>query len=119
MSKKMIYLVSVVLSLYLVTNVQAQTHNWTDDSGDHLWSTPDNWSTKEVPAGGRANINLDPGPIVTNEGSVCATMIINNDGVLTIDGGTLHVTGWLSNGRNADGKGTLNLFGLYSPPLAA
>ena len=105
----MIYLVSMVMFLSLVTHVQAQTHNWTDDSGDHDWFTPDNWSTKEVPAGGRANINLQPGPIVTDEGSVCQTMIINNDGVLTIDGGTLHATGWISNGRNANGNGTINV----------
>ena len=39
MFTRLIYLISFVLALSLVGNVQAQTATWTDAApGDHLWS---------------------------------------------------------------------------------
>jgi len=40
MFRKMICLVSLVLVLGLVGDVQADDVDWTGDGPDHLWSTP-------------------------------------------------------------------------------
>ena len=50
MFRKMICLVSFVLVLSLVGAVQAGAVNWTDQSGDHNWFTPENWDTGTVPS---------------------------------------------------------------------
>jgi len=51
MYTRLIYLICFVLALFLVGNVQAQDATWTDAApGDHLWSTPGNWSEFPTPA---------------------------------------------------------------------
>ncbi len=65
MCKKLIFLMSFVLVLGLVSNASAQPPPcdilW-DDSGDgHLWSTPENWYPDEVPdsaSGKKVGINF-------------------------------------------------------------
>ena len=111
MSKKVICLVSFVLVLSLVGNVQAADVIWTDAGPDHLWSTPTNWDTSTVPTpDDKAKIKMLPGPIIVNE------VVVNNIyvgdggeiGELTVDGGTL-TTRYFTVGRSESGIGTLNL----------
>ena len=47
--RKMICLVSFVVALSLVGDVQAGWVAWTDAGPDHLWSTPTNWDTGTTP----------------------------------------------------------------------
>jgi hypothetical protein len=44
MFRMVICWVPFVLLLSLVGYVQAQDATWTDATGNHLWSTPGNWS---------------------------------------------------------------------------
>ncbi len=110
MFRKMICLVSFVLVLGLVGNVQAV--NWTDAGPDHLWSTPENWSTGTVPTSADLlRLNLLPGPTVANEG-VAHNPVVgsgSNTGALTVDGGTLTISKWFVVGRDEGSNGTLNM----------
>jgi hypothetical protein len=115
MSKKMVYLVSIVVALSLVGDAQADI-NWIDSTGDHLWSTPGNWDTGTLPvtgnvSAGKVRIQVVPGPIVAKEGAECFNIRVGNNatGDMTVDGGTLAVDGWIALGRNAGGEATLNM----------
>jgi hypothetical protein len=110
MFRKMIYLVSFVLLLSLVANVQAA--EWTDGGADHLWSTPQNWDIGTLPTRtDRVHIRSLPGPTVAKEGAESNTLPIGSDGgaALTIDGGTLMVYNWVPIPDGVGRKGTLNM----------
>ncbi len=112
MSKKMIYLFSFVLVLGLVGNVQAQTATWTDAApGDHLWSTPENWSEFSTDAHWAKVRNGPPGPTIVNEGAVARRVHVGyeEESALTVDGGNLVISvDDLLLGKNG-GSGTLNM----------
>ena len=65
MLRKLIYFVSFVLALGLAGHVSADVM-WNDSSGDHLWSTPENWATGAIPTlnDGYVRIFLIPGPSI-------------------------------------------------------
>ncbi len=110
MFRKMICLVSFVLVLGLVGNVQAQTATWTD-AGDHLWSTPENWSEFSTPAHWAKVRNGPPGATVANEGALASRVHVGYEegSALTVDGGTLVISGDdLLLGKNG-GSATLNM----------
>ncbi|MCP4607886.1 MAG: hypothetical protein GY845_04130 [Planctomycetes bacterium] len=110
MFRKLACLVSFVLVLSLVGNVQAV--DWTDGGAGHLWSTPQNWSSGTLPTRtDRVNIRSLPGATVANEGAESNTLSIGSgDGaVLTIDGGTLSVYNWVPIADGVGRKGTLNV----------
>jgi len=114
MFKKMICLVSFVLVLGLVVDVQAATVDWTDAGPDHLWSTPANWATGTVPTTAEAvNIRMLPGPIIANEGAEALKVFVGcgqtNTGDLTVDGGTLTTINLLSVARKTGDQATLNM----------
>jgi len=113
MFRKMICLVSLVLVLGLVGDVQADDVDWTDDGPDHLWSTPTNWATGTVPTSDDlVLINVTPGPIIDANVDAVADGILSGfggtTGDLTMDGGTL-TFGWGHIGEDADGYGTINM----------
>ena len=112
MSKKVICLVSFVLVLGLVGNVQAQTATWTDAApGDHLWSTPTNWSEFPTPAHWAKVRGGPPGATIANEGAVARRVHVGYEegSALTVDGGTLVISGDdLLLGKNG-GSATLNM----------
>ena len=113
MCTRLIYLISFVLMLSLVGNVQAQTATWTDAApGDHLWSTPANWSEFPTPAHWVKVRYGAPGPTIANEGAEALKVSIGyEDGsALTVDGGSLTTVQYLALGRNG-GSGTLNMIG--------
>ncbi len=109
MSKKLIYF---VLVLGLVGNVQAQDSTWTDAApGDHLWSTPENWSEFPTDAHWAKVRNGLPGPTIAGEGAVARRVHVgySEGGALTVDGGTLVISADdLLLGKNG-GSGTLNM----------
>jgi hypothetical protein len=101
MFRKLICLVSFVLMLSLVGDVQAA--EWTDAGPDHLWSTPSNWDINRLPTRtDRVHIRSLPGPTVANEG-------LESGAALTIDGGTLTVYNWIPITDGVGRKGTLNV----------
>ncbi len=114
MCEKLIYLVSFVLALSLVGDVQADVV-WTDAGPDHLWSTPTNWNTSVLPTSAeRAVIDMLPGATVANEGAVAMALFVGSDynkvGALTVDGGTLTIDLYVEIGRRPTGcEGTLNM----------
>jgi hypothetical protein len=113
MFRKLIYLVSFVLVLGLMGNVSADVQ-FNDSTGDHLWSTPENWATGAVPttADGYVRIFVVPGPtVMANEVFVVNGIHLGNDndgqaGALTVQGGTLEV-GTINCGYK--GTGTVNV----------
>ena len=113
MCKKLIYLVSMVLVLFLVSNVQAADVTWTDTTGDHLWSTPGNWNTGILPiSADNVRIKMLPGPTIANEGAVANVILIGSEGstgALTVDGGTLKLNNWMVLSQGVGGDGTLNM----------
>ena len=113
MVRKLVYLVSFVLVLGLMGNVSADVM-WNDSTGDHLWSTPENWATGAVPTlnDGYVRIFLVPGPMVrADESFVVNGIHLGNTGevagALTLQGGTLEVLGALNCGFK--GPGTINI----------
>jgi len=112
MSKKMICLVSFVVVLSLVVDVQAATVRWTDTTGDHLWSTESNWDTGTLPTSAEdGRIGMLPGPIIANEGAVAYRVDVGMGGTgdLTVDSGTLTTTMWITIGYQPGSDGTLNM----------
>ncbi|MCP4256584.1 MAG: hypothetical protein GY774_03545 [Planctomycetes bacterium] len=113
MFRKMIYLVSFVLVLTLVGNVSADIQ-FPDTTGDHLWSTPENWATGALPTlnDGYLRLFTIPGPtIMAGESYVVNGIHLGNDtggqaGALTLQGGTLEV-GTINCGYK--GTGTINI----------
>ncbi len=113
MFKKLICLVSFVLVLGLVGDVQAANVTWTDAGPDHLWSTPTNWDTGTLPtAADLAKIGMLPGPIIANEGAIAERIFLGHGGIgaLTVDGGTLTTTtSHITVGQSGGSEGTLNM----------
>jgi len=113
MLRKLIYLVSFVLVLTLVGNVSADIQ-FPDVTGDHLWSTPENWATGALPTlnDGYLRLFTIPGPtIMPGESYVVNGIHLGNDsggqaGALTLQGGTLEV-GTINCGYK--GTGTINI----------
>ncbi len=113
MFRKMIYLVSFVLVLPLVGNVSADIQ-FPDSTGDHLWSTPENWATGALPTlnDGYLRLFTIPGPtIMAGESYIVNGIHLGNDsggqaGALTVQGGTLEV-GTINCGYK--GTGTINI----------
>ena len=111
MYRRVIFSVSFVLLLSLVGNVQAQDATWTDGAGDHLWSTPGNWSDFPTPAHWAKVRRGSPGPTVASEGAVASRVHVGyeDESALTVRGGTLVISGDdLLLGKNG-GSGTLTM----------
>jgi hypothetical protein len=113
MYTRLIYLISFILALSLVGNVQAVDTTWTDaDPGDHLWSTAGNWDTSVLPttADWVKVRNGPPGATIANEGAEALKISVGYDdeSVLTVDGGTLTTDEDLALGWNS-GAGTLEM----------
>jgi len=111
MSGKVICSISLVLLLSLAGNVQAQDATWTDAGPDHLWSTPENWSDFPTPAHWAKVRNGPPGVTVASEGALASRVHVGyeEESALTVDGGTLVISGDdLLLGKNG-GSATLNM----------
>jgi hypothetical protein len=95
MYAKLIYLISFVFVLSLMGHVQAQDATWTDATGDHNWFTPLNWSQFPTPAHWAKIRNGLPGPTIASEGALASRVHIgySEGGALTVDGGTLVISG--------------------------
>ena len=109
---RLIYLISFVLALSLVGSVQAQTATWTDAApGDHLWSTPENWSEFPTPAHWAKVRNGLPGPTIASDGALASRVHVGyaEGGALTMDGGTLEISGDDLLIAKQDGSGILNM----------
>ncbi|MHC4431433.1 MAG: hypothetical protein ACYTBS_06295 [Planctomycetota bacterium] len=116
MRLRLTYLISSVLLLSLVGQVQAQFPNhdstWTDATGDHLWTTPENWSEFPTPGAWAKIRNGLPGPTIPSGVDAVARRVhvgYSEGGALTVDGGTLvlHADDLLL-GKNG-GEGILNM----------
>ena len=113
MCEKVVYSVVFILVLGLVGNVSADIQ-FPDTSGDHLWSTPENWATGALPTlnDGYLRLFTLPGPIImAGESYVVNGIHLGNTGdvagALTLRGGTLEVLGALNCGFK--GPGTVNM----------
>ena len=111
MSKKMIYVISFVLVVGLVTNVTVvRATDWTGSAGDSDWMNPSNWSPILPVAGERVDIEnatpltwpiLDGGTVTC--GQVRIAYVGSSVGELTVTGGAiLNVVGELRLGRQED-----------------
>jgi len=112
MFRKLICLVSFVLVLSLMGDVQAAVVNWTGNGADDLWITPENWSSGAPPtAADKFRITTQPGPTIVNEGAVGLDGWIGagETGDLTMDGGTLTTSSFIVVARQASAQGTLNM----------
>jgi len=114
MFRKMICLVSFVLALSLVGNVQAATVNWTDAGPDNLWSTPTNWDSGTIPTTDDiVRIKMIPGPTIANEGAVAYKVQVaqgsSSTGELTVVGGTFTVSNWFTSAQGVDSNAILNI----------
>jgi hypothetical protein len=116
MYARLINLICFVLALSLVGQVQAQFPNhdstWTDATGDHLWTTPENWSEFPTPGAWAKIRNGLPGPSILSGVDAVARRVhvgYSEGGALTVDGGTLvlHADDLLL-GKNG-GEGILNM----------
>jgi len=116
MFRKVICSVSFVLLLSLVANVQAQfpdhDSTWTDATGDHLWTTPENWSEFPTPGAWAKIRNGLPGPTILSGVDAVARRVhvgYSEGGALTVDGGilVLHADDLLLG--KSGGEGILNM----------
>jgi len=112
--RKLICLLSFVLVLSLVGDVQAVNMNWTDTTSDHNWFTAGNWDIGAVPTSGdNPRIYILPGAIIANKGAVATNVYVGitgagTSGALTVDGGTLTAMGFVVS-HNPDNEGTINM----------
>jgi hypothetical protein len=121
MCKKIVYLVSFVLVLALAGNASAI--GWTNaDGNDILWSNGNNWQGGLVPSGVAVYMSTATGDCLLN---YAAPTILNMMGpgggslnpggiqTMTIDGGSLTSTSYLSIGHGsgglADGRGVVDM----------
>jgi len=118
MCRKLIYLVSFVLVLSLVGDVQAANLNWTDATGDHNWFTTGNWDLGRLPTTNddQSIINLLPGPNIVTEGAVGHHLRVGTAagsfGAVTINGGVLTLSGGLKLADDSStGNGILTMKG--------
>ena len=117
MCRKLICLVSFVVVLGLVGDVQAAYVKWTGAGPDNLWSTAENWEGGAVPASAdEALINVLPGPTVANDGAEVTRVWVSGGrgsstdaGAVTVDGGTLTMGVSLTLASGASGEGTFNV----------
>jgi hypothetical protein len=120
MCRTLTYLISFVVVLSLVGDVQAVYITWTDaDPGDNLWRTPTNWAYNgfnAVPTGDdEALINLLPGPTLANPGAVATRVWVGGGrgssgiGAMTVDGGTIRVGTSFNVSGGGGSHGTLNM----------
>jgi hypothetical protein len=117
MFKKMICLISLVLSLFMLNSSSAQIM-WTHDGYDDLWSNIANWDSDTLPTEVNA-VSID-NPDNTHcevaEGieAVCETLRVGNSGATTnldITGGSLTAAGAYIGVDNTEGHGILNMKG--------
>ena len=113
MNTRLICIISLVLGLSLVFNVQAAQITWEDaDPADSLWSTAGNWDLGIPTSADWAKVRRGaPGATIASEGAVAERVHVGYDqgSVLTVDGGTLVLSGNdLLLGKNG-GSGTLNM----------
>jgi len=113
MFRNAVYSVILVSVLGLVGSVSADV-TFNDSTGDHLWSTPGNWSTGALPTlnDGYVRIFAVPGAnVMADESYVVNGIHLGNTGdvagELTLQGGTLEVLGALNCGFK--GPGTINM----------
>jgi hypothetical protein len=118
MSKKLIFLVSVVLFLVSVSN--AADIQWTDLGPDHLWSTPENWDQGRVPTiADEVLIDVPAaaapnGPVIQDGIDAKAKGIFTEaagEPTLTMTGGTLEVAEWIWWGDGADSLAVWDMSG--------
>lgn len=113
MSKKLVCLFSLILTLVPVGKVRAATRTWDDGGPDSLWSTAQNWSANTPPTSNdMAKIGSLPGPTVANNGAVADTIPVadgSSTAALTVAGGTLTTTRWLILGYGEGSNGTVNM----------
>ncbi len=113
MNTKLIPLISFVLVLSLVGQVQAV--DWTDAGNDSLWSNPDNWSEWPLTAGSWAKIvNGENGATLDSDGFECQKMHIGADKTFTVlDGAGLTMPQDLTVGRSGpdDGEAVMDMQG--------
>jgi hypothetical protein len=118
--KRLFFLVSLVLVLGVAGNASAAEIYWTNGSyADSLWSTQLNWSAGVPTSADTVYMNDGVGPTINSSTTGKADRIYGpgNGGVgsmtMTIDGGTLNVTGpWWSiahGGSSGGGIGTVNV----------
>lgn len=112
MSRRLIYLISFVFVLFLVSNVQAAPVTWTGAGPDHFWSTPQNWDTGILPIStDAAKIDMLPGPTITNQDVAVVDLVsiglAGGIGALTVNGGSLTTINQLQLGYNSGSDGTL------------
>lgn len=117
MSKKMMYLISVVLLLLQAQSASAIIF-WTDRGPDQLWSTIENWSPQTLPNNLEAVSIDDPEDThcQIQEGIIaeCETLRVGNSSFTTnldISGGSLTAAGAYVGVDNPTGHGILNISG--------
>lgn len=124
MCRKLIFLVSFVLTLSLVGDALAEDFSWDNSSGDSLWGNPENWDLNKLPdagetAGDAVYINwlTDPTEVIIDADTEARSwsVTISNDAVggqgyvhLHMTGGTLLAGNLLRVGRKQFGMFTLD-----------
>jgi hypothetical protein len=117
MIKKMVCLITLVLSLVMLNSASAQV-KWTAEGYDDLWSNPDNWDGDLVPTDVNA-VSIDSPAntlCIIEEGieAVCETLRVGNGGATTylkITGGSLTAAGAYIGVDDKNGHGVLNISG--------
>jgi len=115
MIRKMAYLVSLVLLLVQVNSASALI-SWTDNTGDHLWSTAGNWDSGTVPRRvDAASIDQPENTHCVIQAGItafCETLRVGNAGCTTnldIKGGSLSAAGAYIGVDAPGGHGILNM----------
>ena len=119
MSTQVSKLVLFALLLSLAAVSPAVNVYWSNSTGNSQWNDPLNWSTGYVPSPEEINIHeakirIASGPIIGVGDTVEAFRVFvgmdgTNYGQLTIDGGTLTTTGYLSSGYHVGNTSTVTM----------
>ncbi|MCE5187170.1 MAG: PEP-CTERM sorting domain-containing protein [Planctomycetaceae bacterium] len=112
---------TALLLIFSIDGFSVVANYWNNTAGDNEWNNAANWSTGRIPSplddsvnGDEAKIRIGAGPVIDTGDIVEAFRVFvgmdgTNYGQLTIDGGTLTTTGYLSSGYHVGNTATVTM----------
>ena len=114
MCKKMIFLISLVLVLFLADNAPADTFIWDNGGEGSLWNVPENWDPDGLPTDAddtRINIPDANCIIDSSAAAECSALYVDSNSTLNMTGGSLTMDGFLRIGNAADSNSVMIMSG--------
>jgi hypothetical protein len=114
MCKRVVFLISLILVLFLAGNTPAATFNWDNGGQSNLWNVLENWDPDGLPTSADEARIEDPNASCLIDSSVtaeCSALTINSNSSLEMTGGSLSMDGFLTISDATDANTTMVISG--------